>query len=107
MSSREASITDCLALSKAEGRLSPAGMHWLKFHDLLVKRRKSSGGEPPLPLILAAASESDANKHHRLAQQLEWASDNHCLDDALVFLNNLPHETWNIASPEQWCLDNY
>lgn len=107
MSTVPARIVAFLALSKAEGRSSPAGMHWQKFHDLLAKQRQSGQGEPPRPMILAAASESDASKHHRLAKQLEWAGANNCLDAALSFLDNLPPENWNAASPGQWNQDSY
>jgi len=107
MSTVEVRIAAFLATIKAEGRSSPAGMHWQKFHDLLVTHRQSGHGEPPRPLILAAASESDATKHYRLAKQLEWAGTNQCLDAALAFLDDLPRENWNTSSREHWQKDSY
>jgi hypothetical protein len=107
MSTAHERITLFLAHINAEGRSSPAGMHWQKFHDLLIKQRQIGQGEHPTPLIWAVASESDASKHDCLANQLEWAEAHGCPDAAVAFLDKLPPENWNTSSLAQWKQDSY
>lgn len=92
---------------KSEGRSSPAGMHWNNFFNFLCSKQQPGQRKPPVPLILAASGASDASKHWRLSEQLRWAEESGCLDDALSFLQFISAEHWNTCSPEQWNQDNY
>jgi len=107
MSTGATSIEASLEALKEQGRSSPAGLHWQRFHKLLLAHRLQGQGEPPVPFILAAAGESDASKHRRLGDQLRWAEQNGCLAEALRFLAQLRPEDWNVGSLAAWHQDNY
>jgi hypothetical protein len=96
-------IKEFLDRIKAEGRSSPAGMHWMAFHDLLTRHASRIGTEaPPMPLILAASGEADNTKHRRLREQLRWALEHGVLAEALQFLNALRPDQWNWGTAENW-----
>jgi hypothetical protein len=80
---------------KLEGRASPAGFHWHQFYKFLQSSKTENASDPPIPLILAAAGESNAKKHERLEQQLDWALRYGVLDEAIRFLQQIPVEHWN------------
>jgi len=101
----EERITQYADALKAEWRSSPYA--WAEFHAFLKAHQQPEQPSPPVPLILAAASESDASKHRRLVAQLEWAAANNCLDSALTFLNGLPKHQWNTSTATDWAKDNY
>ena len=104
----EALIDDFLERIKTEGCSSPAGQHWLAFHDLLYRHARRVGAErPPMPLILAASGESDNSKHQRLAEQLRWAQANGFLSEALEFLSDLQPNQWNRNTAENWYCSSY
>lgn len=88
-----------------QGRSSPSD--WQQFYLFLKSKKSANQPNPPVPLILAASGESDANKHRRLAEQLQWAVDNNCLYDAIRYLEDIPAEQWNKSSREQWNQDSY
>ncbi|HOO50073.1 MAG TPA: hypothetical protein PLK94_02175, partial [Alphaproteobacteria bacterium] len=87
---------------KGEGKSSPAGMYWNDFFLFLKKHKSHNEPDPPVPLILAASGESDASKHFRLSEQLYWAADHNCLDEAIKFLKNISSEKWNKGALEDW-----
>jgi hypothetical protein len=97
-----------LDIVKSEGRSSPEGIFWHQFYEFLKSRKlRPDNPDPPVPLILAAASESDASKHHRLSSQLQWAIMNNCLDEAVDYLNRIAPENWNRGSLEHWDREYY
>lgn len=96
-----------LAECKAAGRSTPAGLAWHEFWSWLSAAKPADTPNPPVPLILAAAGESDASKHHRLRQQLEWADRHDLLDGALARLAAIPVEQWNASSLTSWSQDSY
>lgn len=100
-------ITAILAECKAAGRSSPAGLAWHEFWSWLSAAKPADTPNPPVPLILAASGESDASKHHRLRQQLEWADRHDRLDEAITRLAAIPVEQWNASSLESWNQDSY
>jgi hypothetical protein len=95
-----------LASKKALGLSSPAGLAWQEFFTFLKVREEKPPG-PPVPLILAAAAESDAVKHDRLVRQLDWASENHCLSEAIAFLESIPIDRWNFCPLDRWNVSGY
>ena len=104
----DALMNEFLERIKAEGRSSPAGQHWMAFHDLLCHHARAVGANrPPMPLILAASGEADNTKHQRLAEQLRWAQANGALTEALQFLNELPPDRWNQGTAESWYRSSY
>lgn len=105
MSTPDPAVQAFLDALKADGRSSPA--YWLQFYEFLQARKRTKQSEPPVPLILGASGASDATKHERLSEQLLWAHENGCIDDALRYLRALPVEQWNSCSPEFWDQDNY
>ena len=100
-------IESYLKTIKEDGRSSPVGMHWNDFFNFLRGLKKADHPDPPMPLILAASSESGATKHLRLSYQLYWALDNGCIDEALYFLENLEADKWNTCSGEKWHESSY
>ena len=104
----ETLIDDFLERIKTEGRSSPAGMHWMAFHELLSHHAGQAGTErPPMPLILAASGEADSTKHRRLGEQLHWALEHGVLVEALQFLNALQPDQWNWGTAESWHRSSY
>lgn len=95
-----------LAAIKAEGRSSPAGMHWQAFYAVLLHSGVPSVSKPPVPLILAASGASDDAKHRRLAEQLDWAIRHGVFKDAVECLKTIPAEHWNLNSPARWYREN-
>lgn len=70
---------------------------WNKMYEMLANRRQlSSGGwEPPLPLILAAWHESDADqKQQRFREHLEWAGLQGQLKRVGAYLRSLNEAEW-------------
>lgn len=100
-------IAATLSEYKAAGRSSPAGLAWHEFWSWLSAAKPADTPNPPPPLILAASGESDASKHRRLRQQLEWADRHDLLDEAIARLVAIPIEQWNASSPESWNQDSY
>jgi hypothetical protein len=104
----DALIDDFLERIKTEGRSSPAGMHWMAFHELLCSHAGAVGAKrPPMPLILAASGEADSTKHQRLGEQLRWAQEHGVLVEALQFLNALQPDQWNWGTAENWRRSSY
>lgn len=97
-----------LAGLKATGRSSPGGIHWHNFVEALRELVGAGATEPLLPpLILAAASESNASKIYRLGEHLRWAAAHGVLTDALALLEAVPRDGWNRGSAESWHRDGY
>lgn len=98
-----------LATIKSVGRSSPAGRFWADFHDHLSKVGASgTHDKPPVPLILAASAESNRSKHDRLDQQLQWAIEHGCLEQAIAYLERLVRDDqWNSGSQNTWDHDSY
>ncbi len=96
-----------LSECKGFGRSSPAGSAWHEFWTRLASAKPTGASDPPIPLILAASSASDASKHWRLRDQLEWAERNGLLDVALAWLTAIPAEQWNVGSLDRWHVDSY
>lgn len=71
-------IEQLLSQLQSEGRSSPAGQSWGKFHAFLSTHQSEKSGRPPMPLILAASGESNATKHSRLRDQLDWPQRKGC-----------------------------
>jgi hypothetical protein len=107
MNATDPKIERFLGEIKAEGRSSPAGMSWQKFHEFLRSKGQPGAQRPPVPLILAAADEPDASKHARLSSQLEWALQNDCLDEAIGYLEAIPANQWNTCPVDRWEQDSY
>jgi hypothetical protein len=103
----ESDIAEFLALIASEGRSSPAGYAWHQFWEWLDEQAPVFGGPPPVPLILAASSESAANKNQVLKEQLEWASKAGILEPALNRLKAIPAEKWNYCPASRWHKDSY
>ncbi len=100
-------IAAYLAECRGLGRSSPAGSAWHNFWTRLSSAKPAGVSDPPVPLILAASSESNASKHWRLREQLEWAERNGLLDVALSWLAAIPAEQWNVGSLDRWHVDSY
>lgn len=102
MSAADPRIEQFLNDLKSEGRSSPASIYWHEFYEFLLSKNRPGQANPPVPLILAASVESDANKHKRLSNQLEWALENGCIDEALHYLETIPAENWNSCPLDRW-----
>lgn len=100
-------IEDFLKMIKADDRSSPQGARWHEFYEFLISKKRQGQKEPPVPLILAASGESAASKYSRLSDQLHWALQNDCLDEAIGYLQGIPREQWNISPIGRWNRDSY
>lgn len=100
-------IEQFLGELKLEGRSSPAGLHWDRFYEFLQSRKTSDEDDPPVPFILGASGESNTRKHERLSQQLEWASRNGILAEAIQYLRETSVKQWNRGALSDWDKDTY
>jgi hypothetical protein len=107
MSDLDPRIEDFLDSLKSDGRSSPAGVSWKQFHEFLCARKRPGRSEPPIPLILGASGEPDAAKHQRLSEQLRWALDNDCLEEAIQRLRAIPPDKWNTSPINTWHQHTY
>lgn len=78
---------------RSEGRSSP--LNWHTFYEFLLIKKRNSRDMPPAPFILAALNESNSSKHARLGDQLRWAEEHGCLEEAISYLEGIPAEEWN------------
>ena len=89
-------LEDALAEVKKNERVCPMPMQWRDLYEILPnKRRRGSGWEPSLPLILAAWHEAPAlSKMMRLQEHLEWADSHGCLDEVMAYVQGLSEDQW-------------
>jgi len=96
-------IEEFLNEIKNKGLSSPAGMHWDRLRKVILKYAKNQEGEKLLnPLILGGAMASHAAKHERLLDQLKWAEQHCCLQEALTYLKLLSDDKWNKSTGSDW-----
>ena len=100
-------INAYLAGLKSEWRSSPQGIYWLRLWELLNQHARANENEPPKPFILSGSASSNASKLARLGEQLEWASEHSCLDEALLYLSGVDREFWSCCLPERWDKHSY
>jgi hypothetical protein len=76
-------------------RLIPKDWNGL-YNMLRNKKQKASGGwEPSLPLILGAWHDTiPIEKQLRFKEHVQWANDNHQIDEIGCYLRALPEEEW-------------
>ncbi len=97
--------TEFLKEIKQKGYSSPAGIHWDRLCKTIIKYADNPSNEKlPNPLILGGSIASHAVKHERLAEQLEWAENHGCLNEAITFLKLLLKDEgkWNISNGTDW-----
>jgi hypothetical protein len=94
-----------LATLRDEHRPAPWGIQWHEFFVFLESR--GIGSRPPVPLILGGSGASARTKLERLSQQLEWAEQNGCLEEALGYLGKIPLKDWNSCTPQNWDKEFY
>jgi hypothetical protein len=87
---------------KSQHRSSPDGSTWHLFWEWLHQNAATATRRPPMPMILAASSESAESKHQRLCEQLRWAHDHGIMADALRWLDECPREEWSVCPPDRW-----
>jgi hypothetical protein len=92
-------IEALIAFAQAEGRICPMPRRWQELWELLPNRKQiGPRWQPPLPLILAAWSEtSDSEKRDRFLQHLKYASDHGAFEIVDRFLKSLPAQDWSYA----------
>lgn len=105
MSNINLQIKEFLQDLMQNGRSSP--LDWQSFYEFLKSKKIAGGPMPPVPLILAASGESNHSKHIRLGQQLSWALENDCIDEAINYLKRIPLNEWNSGTIEDWNKDSY
>ena len=90
-------IEEVLSEIQRDNRVCPKPQKWQELYDMLPnKKRKGSGWEPALPLILAAWWDTPAiSKMLRLREHVEWAAAHGCLGEVYSFLRELPEEQWH------------
>lgn len=89
---------------KAAGKSSPAGIHWHRLWKRLKRFAINDADAKSLrrPLILGGDIASDAVKHVRLSEQLDWANQHGCFSLAIKIMENIPDSGWNINDPKHW-----
>ena len=87
---------ELLEYVKNNGRVCPKPDMWNELWMMLSgRKRKGFGWSPPVPLILAAWSEtSDNQKRDRLALHIQYASDQGILGKVDSFLKGLSSDQW-------------
>jgi hypothetical protein len=95
-------IERLLNAQKAAGNYAPT--NWNDFYKFLIARKQPGHKDPLLPLILGAYGESPESKLRRVADQLQWARENDCLDDALRYVENVP---WISCPLKEWYQETY
>ena len=80
---------------------------WTRFFQYVLSMAESKcGGEVsrrlPNPLILGGAIGNPTEKHRRLSEQLDWAIEHQCFDEALRFLTRLPDDKWEKCELAKW-----
>lgn len=79
------------------GRFCPQPQPWNRLWEMLPDRQqKPSGGwKPPLPLILAAWSDTTGlEKMLRLRDHIQWADEHGAIDDVDAYLRGLTEAQW-------------
>jgi hypothetical protein len=97
MSELSDKATELLAFCQNRGRFCPQPQPWNRLWEMLPNRKqKPSGGwNPPLPLILAAWSDTTGlEKMLRLRAHIEWADAHGAIDDVGTYLRGLTEEQW-------------
>jgi len=89
-------LKQTLREAQKNNRICPQPQKWNELYKLLPnKKRKGSGWEPSVPLILAAWWDTpDISKMLRLREHLEWAGKHDCLGEIYQFLKNLDEKDW-------------
>ena len=91
---------------RSEGKCSPVGPAWAGYYRKL-KALGRGGLTPPVPFILAAAGEAASAKLRRLRDELLWAQDQGCLQEAIQALLLVPEDEWETHSMEGWSKQSY
>ena len=81
-------LEEVLAEAQKSNRICPQPQKWNQLYELLPeKKRKGTGWEPSLPLILGAWWDTPAmSKMLRLREHIEWAAAHGCLAQVYSFL---------------------
>lgn len=89
-------LSEVIQEVEKDGRVCPAPDKWHELWEMLPdKKRKGSGWEPPLPLILTAWNDTPIiSKKIRIREHIQWAEKHGILDDVYHFLKNLKHNEW-------------
>jgi hypothetical protein len=93
MAERLQSLVD---FCKSNGRVCPQPVKWNELWQMLPDRKRAgTGWQPPVPLILAAWSETSTEaKQQRLKEHLVYAEQRGILGEVERFLRNLPEDNW-------------
>ena len=88
---------------KQKGKSSPSAKYWDQLCKLLQKHERSPETDRlKNPLILGGSIASDAHKHERLGEQLDWTIRHECFDEAMELLEKLPEDAWNTCPLNEW-----
>jgi hypothetical protein len=90
-------IEELIADASKDGRVCPQPKAWNCLWELLPDRRRIGvGWEPPLPLILAAwSNSSDDSKRERFHLHLRWADKHGAIDTVASLLSKMKPEDWH------------
>ena len=96
-SEKRHTFEEVMAEVQKNQRVCPQPQKWNQLYEMLPqRRRKGTGWEPSLPLILAAWWDTPAlPKMIRLREHVEWAAAHGCLDEIYSFLCDLPEDKWH------------
>ncbi|MEI8196095.1 MAG: hypothetical protein WCI73_09320 [Phycisphaerae bacterium] len=87
---------DLIYYAQSEGRICPMPQLWNEIWEMLPDRRRVGGGwHPPLPLILAAWSETSASeKRQRFAEHLRYAAEHGVMEQVERVVRSLRPDQW-------------
>lgn len=93
---RSYTLESLIIYSNANERICPKPMVWQGLYDRLKgTERVGAGWEPPLPLILAAWSDSSHNeKKMRFIKHLEWADKQNQIKEIAEYIYRLKEKDW-------------
>jgi hypothetical protein len=96
MSQLSAIATSLIDYCKSGDRVCPRGDKWQALWQMLPEDESKTGRgrQPPMPLILAAASCEDWEKRLRLKDHIAWADAQGVIEQADEFLRGLSVDEW-------------
>ena len=89
-------LDEVLKIATQDWRICPQPQQWKKLWELLPnRRRKESGWEPSLPLILAAWWETtNEQKQQRFHDHVRWADEHDALQVIADFIDQMGDNDW-------------
>jgi hypothetical protein len=89
-------LAEIIAVASQDSRVCPQPLLWNRLWELLPnRRRRGTGWDPPIPLILAAWNHaSDLEKRERFHLHLKWADTHGALPEIANLILSFTDDEW-------------